>query len=407
MKNLKSKTLIERDSKIKVSFNPDGKVCIQLEGNTGYFDENALVILNVFRTPVTIKAALAGLRISGRASWINMTQTIQQLLNAGILRDVNEPSLVRAGTGFGSSRVHIAMLNDDVRTNLYIQAIKQTIQPGDTVIDLGTGAGLLAMAAAKAGAKHVYAIEANGAIAKIAQLNFERNHLADRITLCREWSTEVSLPEKADVLVSETMGNNLFNERITWFINDAKKRLLNPKAKIIPEELELWGIPVTLPNSYVEKMIVTNSLVSCWKKQYGFDFSGLSELKLPRENRFVLRESSDCQNLERISEPVCLAKVELKNNYGESMQSKINCIAEDAGLVNGVLNYFRAKLSSGIWLSTHPDEVSKTNHWGNPIWAIKNGFLVKPNDLLAISYNYNGPENSSDIQVKMLKQSNS
>jgi predicted RNA methylase len=70
---------------------------------------------------------------------------------------------------------------------------------------------MLAIAAACA-SSHVYAIEASG-IGKLAKAIFKANGLADRITLIEGWSTQVNLPEKADVLISEIIGNEPLGEQ--------------------------------------------------------------------------------------------------------------------------------------------------------------------------------------------------
>ena len=54
---------------------------------------------------------------------------------------------------------HRHLLDDHTRTSALIDAINAVVKPGDTVIDLGTGTGILAMAAARAGAARVYAID--------------------------------------------------------------------------------------------------------------------------------------------------------------------------------------------------------------------------------------------------------
>ena len=53
---------------------------------------------------------------------------------------------------------HEKMLADSVRVDTYAAAISRHIKPGDVVIDLGTGTGILAILAARQGAK-VYAID--------------------------------------------------------------------------------------------------------------------------------------------------------------------------------------------------------------------------------------------------------
>lgn len=68
-------------------------------------------------------------------------------------------------------------LLDTRRTNAFIRAIKKTVQVGDIALDVGTGSGILAMTSARAGAKHVYAIDIASDIAAFAKTNIRNNHL--------------------------------------------------------------------------------------------------------------------------------------------------------------------------------------------------------------------------------------
>ncbi|PYJ79683.1 MAG: hypothetical protein DME69_03705 [Verrucomicrobia bacterium] len=100
---------------------------------------------------------------------------------------------------------HASMLNDRRRTSSYLASIRDVVKPGDIVVDIGTGTGILAIAAVHAGARHVYAIE-EARIARVARALFEANGMTDPITLIRGRSTEVRLPQRADVLICELIG---------------------------------------------------------------------------------------------------------------------------------------------------------------------------------------------------------
>jgi|SRR5215813_11552852 len=93
---------------------------------------------------------------------------------------------------------HASMLNDRRRTAGYLASIRDVVKPGDVVVDIGTGTGILAIAAVRAGARHVYAIEE----ARVARTLFEATGMTDHMTLIRGRSTEVRLPQRADVLTN-------------------------------------------------------------------------------------------------------------------------------------------------------------------------------------------------------------
>jgi ribosomal protein L11 methyltransferase len=68
-------------------------------------------------------------------------------------------------------------------TRLCLEALEQVLRPGMVVADVGTGSGILAIAAAKLGAARVYASEIDSLPRKIAAENAARNGVADRITI--------------------------------------------------------------------------------------------------------------------------------------------------------------------------------------------------------------------------------
>ena len=100
------------------------------------------------------------------------------------------------------------MAYDEKRNQAYQDALELFIKPGITVLEIGTGCGLFAMMAARAGAGHIYTCEQDPLRADIARNIIRQNGYADRITIIPKKSSEVhvgaDLPEKADILLNET-----------------------------------------------------------------------------------------------------------------------------------------------------------------------------------------------------------
>src|SRR5439155_20231788 len=100
---------------------------------------------------------------------------------------VRPEAVQRLSSGWADPVEHARMLHDDRRTGDYLAALGQAVRPGDVVLDIGTGSGVLAVAAARAGARHVYAVEASD-ISEVAERVFAANGMEDRVTLIPGWS---------------------------------------------------------------------------------------------------------------------------------------------------------------------------------------------------------------------------
>src|SRR5438046_3369975 len=98
------------------------------------------------------------------------------------------------------------MIADRRRTGAFARAIAEVVAPGDVVLDVGTGTGILAMLAAKAGARRVYGVE-HADVAEVAVRLVEANGLADVVRIVRSAARALVLDEKVDVVVSEWLGS--------------------------------------------------------------------------------------------------------------------------------------------------------------------------------------------------------
>ena len=99
------------------------------------------------------------------------------------------------GLAISSFDFHHSMLADELRTTSFLSAIKSSVKPGDVVVDIGTGTGVLSVFAAKAGASRVYAIEREPII-EVARDIASRNGLSDIITFIEGSSLDIEVPER-------------------------------------------------------------------------------------------------------------------------------------------------------------------------------------------------------------------
>ncbi len=137
------------------------------------------------------------------------------------------------------------MTGDAQRNRPLFRAIRQCVKRGDTVVEIGAGLGILSFEAAKAGAKRIYAIECDPRSASIGKAETKRRGLQNKICWLEDFSYNVTLLSKADVLIQETVGSAAFDENFLASLQDAKKKLLKPGGKIIPTKIALWGVPVS------------------------------------------------------------------------------------------------------------------------------------------------------------------
>ncbi len=144
---------------------------------------------------------------------------------------------------------HFKIINDQLRNAIYDKALREFIKPDSIVLEIGTGTGLLSMMAARAGAKKVYTCEMEPLVGQAARENIIKNNLQDRVSVILKKSTELrigeDLPERADLLVSEIVDNNLLEENVLPTMEDAMVRLVKKNAVILPSQIATWGVLVS------------------------------------------------------------------------------------------------------------------------------------------------------------------
>ncbi|MCM2980706.1 50S ribosomal protein L11 methyltransferase [Niallia circulans] len=104
-------------------------------------------------------------------------------------------------------------------TVLCIQALERIVKKDDVVIDVGTGSGVLSIAAAMLGAKSVLALDLDEVAVRSAKLNIKLNKVHEK-TSVRQNNLLSGIEEQAEVIVA-----NILAEVIVRFTDDVYRLL--------------------------------------------------------------------------------------------------------------------------------------------------------------------------------------
>lgn len=263
------------------------------------------------------------------------------------VRDLVRKSLTAEVPGF-----HLGMLRDFARNACYAAAIARAVRPGMQVLEIGTGAGLLALLAARAGAA-VTTCESNPVIAAAAREIVARNGFADRITVIAKRSTAleigIDLADRCDLLVSEIFGDDLVEEGVVPALNDARARLLRPGAAVIPPRAELRCALVRHESLERLDRVGLDDVL-------GFDLSPFAVLTRP--DRYL--PSAPSRHVALCSDPVPALRLDFTGAIG-TLAERIALIST-GGRVDGIAHWLRLDFGDGVMYENAPFE-DPTAHW--------------------------------------------
>ena len=290
-------------------------------------------------------------------------------MQAGALRPVDGTVVVlptHPGR-FDAADIPIRMLEDFPRTHAFREALQRCIRPDDIVVDVGTGTGVLAALAAQAGAAHVYAIERSSNTAKLAKDFFAANGFADWITVIEGASTEISLPRKAHVMVSEIVGNDPLDEGIIRTTQDAIARLLEPNPRLIPGRLRIFALPLQVHDKVRDLHFFSAGQVERWREAYGLDFSSYHDAS-SRQHGHVFYNTQRLREWPRMGDSLLLADIDLYTARTEVLSTTQAFTATATGSLGGMLVFFEMDMGAGLTYSIHPDVAQKNNSWASYLW---------------------------------------
>jgi SAM-dependent methyltransferase len=269
--------------------------------------------------------------------------------------------------GFSDPGEHAFMLLDEVRTAAFARAIAAVVRPDDVVLDIGTGTGLLALLAARAGARRVYAIERTGMV-ELAREHVRDNGVESIVQVIRcdlEQLAQDGLPEPPTVLISEVLGHFAPAEGQHHLFRIAR-RLATPDARLIPSSYRIVFAAAELGE--LERGLVALRNVR------GLSLRGL-ERRL--RSRTVLTQvwAAELLGLETPGVDIAV-DAELPHSFGAELR------VEHDGQMNALVASFEARLAPGIELRTTIDALP--SHWAQLVFPI-DPLPCKAGDVLQVS----------------------
>jgi protein arginine N-methyltransferase 1 len=232
------------------------------------------------------------------------------------------------------------MIADRGRTAAYARALAARIGPSSVVLDIGTGTGILALLACRAGARRVYAVESDDII-QVAKETAAVNGFAQRIEFIQALTTTIDLPEKADVVAADVHGSTPMFGSGLLSILDARDRLLVPDGVIIPAQETLWAALVCSPHGHAD-------VVERWSRASGFDLAPGRERAVNEwQKRWLSAE-------ELIVEPKCWAALDYLQLRTPGVAGQLSWTIDSASAAHGITIWFDCQTAPGIGFSNSP-----------------------------------------------------
>jgi len=271
---------------------------------------------------------------------------------------------------------HQLMLNDKLRMDAYKKAIFEVVKPGMIVCEIGVGTGILSQWALEAGAKVVYGIESNSKILEIAKTNL--SSFGDKFVPIEGLSSEVSLQEKVDLILSEIIGNIADNENMASILADAQKRFLKDGGVMIPIKVESFIVPVSTPEA--NNHILKREINPTHKDSKLIDKFNT----IPDSGLFTFYFDT------LISENSYLAKPEIlesfyENNWPISYSNKIEFKIIQDGLLTGFKGWFSAQLSKDTILNIESSE-DYSDSWKHAYFPLEKSVEVKRGSTVVLEF---------------------
>ena len=139
------------------------------------------------------------------------------------------------------------LLGDARRNRAFARALRARVRKGASVLDLGSGSGVLGGARRAARRPAVVAIEREAVLVPLIEAFAREAGVADRVRVMRAEAGRVRLRREFDVVIGELVGNEGFDEGLLPVFERARDRFLRRGGALVPEWLALVAAPARVP----------------------------------------------------------------------------------------------------------------------------------------------------------------
>lgn len=268
---------------------------------------------------------------------------------------------IRNRVTFDDLYQHDRMLADTVRMDAYRAGIAKHVGADDIVVDLGTGSGILAFLAARAGARKVHAVE-HGQMIELAEATGKANSI-DNVVYHRTHSTRFDPQEPVDVILHEQIGDALFDERVIENISDLRDRLLKPGGKILPAYLTMYIEPIELLDDAKAPFL--------WQQEIdGISFANLISVSDQQPHSYRYRVFRPLPFKRLLCEPEPVVEIDLYDATPASLPRVISYQREATtdGRMDGFCVYFAARFDDEITFTSSPTGMMTS--WATPLLRV-------------------------------------
>lgn len=259
------------------------------------------------------------------------------------------------------------MIADEKRTDAYVAALERLVTPEAVVLDIGTGTGVFAMLACKFGARRVYAVEPGEAI-HVARHIARENGYHERVTFIQDLSTRITLPERADIVISDLHGVLPFFQFHIPSIMDARQRHLAVGGSLIPRQDRVWATVVTAPEQY-------RQYVTPWiENKYELKMQAGSHIVTNVWTRGAVKPE------QFLAQPRLWATLDYTSIASPDLCAGLSWTVEQEAVAHGICAWFDTEVAEGISLSNAPGLAELV--YGHAFFPWTRPVALRPGDLI-------------------------